>query len=133
MDDFVLLGDDIVNFLGLFSDSWQLSARSPGAGGHGLCFIDRAGIIMTELNEHIISRFQLIDEVAPCSLRDERAAACPSYSAVANVYQLQVKIGREQDPPAIAGGGGGIAGNKKRGQFWIAWGERGCGMERAAS
>src|SRR6266699_900707 len=102
-------------FFSLFAGPWKRASSA-------IC-IQRATIVMPELNQHKIAGLHLIKDVVPEAFGSKGPAAAPGARAVKHVDACRIEVGSERIAPAARSVGivvrGRIAHHKERRKFWI--------------
>ena len=115
-DDLMFFGEEIVDFLRLVAEA---ADRTAGARG----VVDRAGVVVAELNQHGVAGLHALEEFVPQPLGDEGAAAAAATGAIRDIDFFEIEIRRKRHAPAGGGGAavgrGGVAGDPERGQLGI--------------
>src|SRR5262249_50069697 len=93
MYDFVLFSDRIIDFARLFADSAQRSARA-------IFVVERAAVIVAELHDHKIARFELIENRLPAAFRKKSAAAASAQCAVGDLDFFEIEIRSQHVTPS---------------------------------
>src|SRR5436190_12686527 len=79
VNNLVLFGEQVVDFLCLFTRAWQRTT-SPRS------VINRAAVIMAKLDEHKIAPFHRREYLVPQTFRNESAAAASGAGTIENFY-----------------------------------------------
>ena len=110
--DLMLLGEEVVDFLRLVAEPGERAARPA-------LVVDRAAIVVTELDQDEIAGLHAFKQAVPEPLGDERPAAPPSAGEVDDLELRRVEERLEVLAPADgargAVGRGGVAGDEQGG------------------
>jgi hypothetical protein len=116
----VLARDDVVDFLGLRADARNGAARAQRSGGTGRFLVERAGVVVTELDDHEIPGAHFGEHAFPVPFGDEGAAAASPARRVHDPQPPFIEERLQHRTPALlvlgiglVRRGGGIAGDEE--------------------
>ena len=131
--DLVLPRDDIVDFHRLIAQPGQRTARAHFFPRHRGILVDRAAVVVAELDEDVVAGLQFGQQLLPQALADVGAATASAARAVGDVDLGRVEIVRKRHAPtlgwiAVVLRGGRVARDEDRRQRGVERGDRGGGI-----
>jgi hypothetical protein len=116
----VFAGDDIVDLRVLVADPRNGAACAQRPARTGRFLVERAGIVVAELDDHEVAGLHVRQHLFPMSFRDEGAAAAAAARGVDHPQLRGIEERLQYRAPALlvlvavrVGGRGGIAGDEK--------------------